>query len=246
MGALLRAARLRFDPRPGLSHVVDFALGAGGLVHVCGPSGSGKTTLLRVLARLSAKSEGEIYLSGASDAQVPPTVWRRRVAYLPQQPVMLAGSVHDNLMAGFCTRSCGGASFDLERAHLMMQMVGLESDQVLSQDARLLSGGEAARVALCRALLIEPAVVLADELTSQLDAARSAATVDLLGGVLERGGGVIVVAHDATPWRELMMRADRTEVLALDSTGSKAGPEADEIATIPEQIAENSSPRTMG
>src|SRR4051812_23050045 len=76
------------------------AVRAGEVVVVEGASGSGKTTLLRVMATLIPMDEGSLRLDGVDAAQLPPTVFRRRVAYVLQQPPMLEGSVLDNVATG--------------------------------------------------------------------------------------------------------------------------------------------------
>jgi putative ABC transport system ATP-binding protein len=142
------------------------------------------------------------------------------VAYLAQHPVMLEGTVRDNLDAGFATGTADLAADKMgqERQQEARRLLGallIEPDEVLGQEARTLSGGEAARIALVRALLIQPAVLLADEPTASLDPDGASALVKVLTGWIGRGGALVLVAHDSAPWEGL-----KREVLELGSSSS--------------------------
>ncbi|MBW2730813.1 MAG: ATP-binding cassette domain-containing protein [Deltaproteobacteria bacterium] len=188
--------KVSLDPRRKLSF--ELTLEVGDVLHLLGPSGCGKTTLLRTLARLRAPDAGNLLLEDVSASDIPPPTWRRGIAYLPQRPVMLPGTVESNLAAGLTYRRAQGA-FDLQLAKECLRGVGLDKD-LLSRDAALLSGGEAARIALCRALMLNPKVLLCDELTAGLDEENSANTINLLAEHMANGA-IIFVAHDPSGWR---------------------------------------------
>lgn len=180
-----------------------FRLAAGSTLQVAGPSGCGKTTLLRILARLDARDSGELLLRGEPAARIPPARWRRQVIHLAQHPVMLEGTVRDNLEAGFTTNTAHPLPDAADRQQEARRLLGallLDPDELLVQDARTLSGGEAARVALIRALLVAPPVLLADEPTASLDPDGASALVRVLTGWIGRGGALVLVAHDGAPW----------------------------------------------
>jgi putative ABC transport system ATP-binding protein len=211
--ARLEARELRADLAKDRSIQASLALDAGAALQVAGPSGAGKTTLLRLLARLETRDGGELLLDGEPAERIKPTRWRRRVVYLAQQPAMLEGTVLDNLAAGFLPAEGGGIFPDAKRdqACRLLSALGLDSNgELLEQTATTLSGGEAARVALCRALLIEPAVLLADEPTANLDSDSAALLVEVVRRWLGDGGALVLVAHDEEPWREL--ERDRLEL----------------------------------
>ncbi len=169
----------------------DLAVNAGEIAILEGASGSGKTTLLRAIATLTARDAGTLTLDGIDAAQIAPTVFRRRVAYLPQLPPMLEGSVEDNVATG---PRLAGKSIDRETIAALVVRVGL-AEGILDRAARDLSGGERQRVALARALANEPSFLLLDEPTSALDPTSSTLVLALVRELAEQGLGVLVVTH---------------------------------------------------
>lgn len=186
-----------------------------GVTVLAGPSGAGKSTLLRLLNRLDDPVGGEVRWRGRALTDWAPTDLRRQVAMVFQRPPLFPGTVLDNLRVAM-------SDVDDQRAGHVLEHVGLSAD-LLDHDADTLSGGEAQRMCVARALLTEPAVLLADEPTAALD--RSArATVEDLGRMLaDSGMGVIWVSHDTDQLRRL---ADHVIVLA-DGTVRAVGHLAD-------------------
>ncbi len=176
---------------------VSGSLNGGEVLAVRGPSGVGKTTLLRVLARLQPALGGEVYLKGKSWRQVPGPAWRAAVHYLPQKPVLFDGTAGDNLAVPFRTRLLSRKKFDGELAAQIMEKLLLPPG-LWSQDARTLSGGEAARLAFTRALLTEPHVLLLDEPTAALDERAKSAFFQVLSAWLANRSdrAVLIVSHD--------------------------------------------------
>jgi len=197
---LLTAKGLTFASHadPGPHYVlerVSLAIEAGEIVDVRGPSGSGKTTLLRALARLLPDVEGTLTLAGRSAEGYAPAEWRSRVTLLPQTAAMRPGTVRDNLLLpwGLKVRSAGHAPPDgaLEQALLE---VGL-GEIALGRDASRLSVGQAARVALLRAVLTVPDVLLLDEPDANLDDESTAQVAAMTELFASRGGAVMRVRH---------------------------------------------------
>ena len=153
---------------------VDIDVAAGERLAVTGPSGSGKTLLLRVLAGLDRPDEGEVQLDGTPQGAWSMPQYRAQVAYLPQRPAMVEGSVEANLRRPFELRLHRGRAFPSERAHAALERLGRD-DGFFDQSATELSGGEAQLVALLRVLLIEPRLLLLDEPSASLDDEATAA-----------------------------------------------------------------------
>ncbi len=213
MVALLQAEELTFSPHEAMTCRVSFALEAGAALRIEGSSGSGKTTLLRVLARLQGAAGGALRLAGESMVEVPPARWRRQVALLPQRPAMLPGSVADNLALAGAPRRFRRA-LDVKRAEGLLDRLGLDPQRLWTLDAQRLSGGEAARVALCRALLADPPLLLLDEPTASLDAQSARLLIALCERQLDEGRGLLLVAHESAAWHEAL--GERLTTLALD------------------------------
>lgn len=169
----------------------------GGVLVVAGPSGSGKTTLLRILARLREADSGKVLLDGRLWTEFTPVQWRRRVNYLAQKPAVFDGSVEDNLRRPFELNAVKKElQYDREKALELMERV-LLSGSLLNQDARTLSGGETARMALVRALLVEPEALLLDEPLAALDRKSAGAVIELINwwAGAQTGRGLVVVSH---------------------------------------------------
>jgi putative ABC transport system ATP-binding protein len=182
---------------------IDLVIPANGVTVLAGPSGAGKSTLLRLLNRLDDPVAGEIRWRGRALTEWAPTELRRQVAMVFQRPPLFAGTVLDNLRVA-------RADVDAERAGHVLEHVGLDPE-LLGQDAESLSGGEAQRMCVARALLTEPAVLLADEPTAALDRAARATVEDLGRMLADSGVAVIWVSHDTDQLRRL---ADHVIVLA--------------------------------
>lgn len=182
---------------------VDLVVPANGVTVLAGPSGAGKSTLLRLLNRLDDPVAGEVRWRGRALTEWSPTELRRQVAMVFQRPPLFAGTVLDNLRVALAEVTGGRAAHVLEH-------VGLSGD-LLDQAADSLSGGEAQRMCVARALLTEPAVLLADEPTAALDRAARATVEDLGRRLADSGVAVIWVSHDTDQLRRL---ADHVIVLA--------------------------------
>ncbi|MFB9329298.1 ATP-binding cassette domain-containing protein [Paenibacillus aurantiacus] len=169
-------------------------LAAGDRIALLGGSGQGKSTLLRILALLEAADGGKLMLDGKeARAYVEPREWRRQVCYVAQQPVMLPGSVEDNLRAA---SSLHGTPFDETLARLLMEAVGLTGIG-WQRAASELSGGEKQRTALVRALLLKPRLLLLDEVTASLDPGSKDAVEALLDTwSAQEGAACLWVTHD--------------------------------------------------
>jgi ABC-type iron transport system FetAB ATPase subunit len=173
---------------------VHFSLNSGELVALRGPSGCGKSTLLRALCALDDCS-GEILLEGRTAGEWTYPLFRRRVLLLEQRPLLFEETIEANLRRPFAYRS-SERKFSAARAKELMARLGL-GEVAFDFAARQLSQGQQQRVALVRALLLEPKVVLLDEPSSALDAESCGTFEQLLRDEAQNGLAVLVVTHDA-------------------------------------------------
>ena len=174
---------------------LDARLPAGGLTVVAGPSGSGKSTLLRLCNRLEVPSQGVVRHCGEDIARRDPLKLRREVAMVFQRPVTFAGTVLDNLREA-------DPACDEARGAELLERAGLAA-AFLHRDAGELSGGEAQRACLARALATDPHVMLMDEPTSALDAKATAVLEELARQLVQDGTPVVWVSHSEAQMRRL-------------------------------------------
>jgi putative ABC transport system ATP-binding protein len=161
---------------------------AGRCTAVVGPSGAGKSTLLRVLNRLEDPTVGRVLLDGRPIGEMDVPALRRRVGLVAQRPALLTDRVADELRVG-------RRDLAAERSSALLHQVGLRADFGARGTAEL-SGGEAQRLCLARALAVEPEVLLLDEPTSALDGLTAALIADLARDHVAAGGTVVLVSHD--------------------------------------------------
>lgn len=176
-----------------------------------GPSGSGKTTLLNILGGIDQPNAGEVFLDGQRIDKLPEQellpIRRRKVAYVFQEARLMPSlTALENVLLPSAFAG-GDDKQTQERALALLRKVGLEKRAY--HLAHQLSGGEAQRVCIARALLNRPLLILADEPTGNLDHATRLEIVRLLENIYEEGGTVVMVTHDP----ELGRRARRRIVI---------------------------------
>lgn len=170
-----------------------------------GPNGSGKSTLLRTLALLTPPQRGTVCFANADESQ---DQQRRKVTLVEQSPYLFKGTVSDNLAFGLKLRGIKGN--DQQRRILSaLELVGLGGFEQRKADK--LSGGEAQRVAVARALALEPEVLLLDEPTSNIDSHNLQLFETLLRRLPEHGVTVVFSTHDIAQPERLGIETIRIE-----------------------------------
>ena len=182
-------------------------LQAGERLAVLGPNGAGKTTLLRLLAGLEAPTAGRVAIDGEPIAGADLKL-RRSIAYATQRPALLATSVIRNVELPLRWRRIEGRA---RRSAALEALERLNVASLAERSALSLSGGEAQRVSLARALAIEPRLLLLDEPAAGLDAeARRAFFDDLEQALGDRATTIVHVSHRA---EEALRLADSVAAL---------------------------------
>ena len=191
-------------------HPLDIGLEERQLTVVSGHSGSGKSTLANMLAGILTPTAGHVRLDGTDlyslrDEELS-RLRNERIGLIPQGHTALrALTVLDNVLLPSILYTKDEAPAD--RARELLAAVGL--DDLADAAPTELSGGELRRMAIARALLMDPAIVIADEPTAGLDSANATAVLTLLRDAADRAAAVLVVSHEA----EAQRFADRSYVM---------------------------------
>ena len=223
---------------------IDLTIAPGSFVALVGESGSGKSTLLRAINRLDegATREGRVTIADEDVASAPLTELRRRIGYVFQSIGLFPHmEVAANVAIG---RRVRGETLGEAEISALLEQVGLPAN-FAGRMPRALSGGQAQRVGIARALAIEPKILLLDEPFAALDPV----TRDALGKTVRalhdaRGLTTILVTHDMA---EAMLLADRVIVLAAgkivadaspaELAAGRSGAEAEALVAIPREQA---------
>jgi tungstate transport system ATP-binding protein len=180
----------------------------GETLAVVGPNGAGKSTLLLALARLLRIARGEIVVVGCSLADCDELEYRRKIAFVFQDPLLMDMSVEDNVGLGLKFRGVSKEEIHA-RAGKWMQAMGVDS--LAKRRAGQLSGGEAQRVSLARAFVLDPQLLLMDEPFSAVDPqTRSQLLEDLSSLLAEDHRTTIFVTHNL---KEAAQMGDRVAVI---------------------------------
>jgi ATP-binding cassette, subfamily B, bacterial len=204
--------RFRYPSRPDTAALAAFSLSVepGEKIALVGPSGAGKTTVFALLLRFYDPQEGAVRIDGVDLKLSDPVETRRRLAVVPQDPVIFAASVLDNVRYGRPEASDADvrAACDAAYATEFIDRLPERFDSFLGERGVRLSGGQRQRLAIARAILADRPVLLLDEATSALDA-ESERVVQLALERLMAGRTVLMIAHRLATVRH----ADRIAVM---------------------------------
>ncbi len=209
MTPILRAQDIRVTYRDHtLLDVPDLTLAEGEVFVTIGPNGAGKSTLLRVLAALQRPKRGWLYFRGNRIPWRRALSYRRRIAVVLQDPLLLSMSVYRNVALGLYLRGRWGAPV---RKRVMHWLDQFHVAHLAHRPGHSLSGGEAQRVALARAFALEPDILFLDEPFAGLDMPTHLEILADLRRVLrETGCTTFLVTHDRD---EALALADRVAVM---------------------------------
>jgi ATP-binding cassette subfamily B protein len=168
----------------------------GERVALVGPSGAGKSTVFALLLRFYDPQQGTVRIDGIDVRDMDPGTLRRLVAVVPQEPVIFAASVLDNVRYGRPQAAAEEVRAACERAFALefIERLPQGMDTPLGERGVTLSGGQRQRLSIARALLADRPILLLDEATSALDAAAERLVQQALEA-LEQGRTTLVIAH---------------------------------------------------
>lgn len=201
-------------------HEMDFTLSGGELKVITGRSGGGKTTLLNILGGLLSPSQGTVHIDGTdlyaiSDKELS-RFRNRHIAVIPQSAgAIYTLNVKENILLPTMMYAKRTGE-NLDKAKELMECFGILDLRVAMPSE--LSGGELRRMAIARALIMEPDFILADEPTGDLDDENTQKVLGLLRKKADEGAAVLIISHDpeALEYADEVFRMDGGELKAAD------------------------------
>ncbi|EAR20993.1 ABC transporter transmembrane domain-containing protein [Nitrococcus mobilis] len=209
----LRNVTFHYPSRPETAALRKLSLNLrpGRKVALVGPSGAGKSTVLQLLLRFYDPDEGVIRFDGVDLRAADPQQLRKRVALVPQDPVIFGADAWENIRYGHANVSAAQIRRAAEAAHAaeFLDQLPQGFDTFLGERGIRLSGGQRQRIAIARAILRDPALLLLDEATSSLDAESERFVQDGLEQLM-RGRSTLIIAHRLATVRKV------DEILVMD------------------------------
>lgn len=185
-----------YKPGQPVLNDINFVLRPGEMIGIVGPSGSGKSTLSGLLLRLRMPGSGSITVDGTPLADIRAEIWAERTAFVPQDSRLIFGTVADNIRFFREGHDLDAVIAAARAAHLDDEIMALPQgyDTLIGPGARGMSGGQAQRLSIARALLAHPQLIVMDEPTSALDA-RSEQLVAQTLAELKGTATLVLIAH---------------------------------------------------
>lgn len=188
----------RYGTRKNVLNNISFSIEPGSQVAFVGESGSGKTTISKLLMHYYEAQEGDIYYDDYHIKEINRIALRNQIAYVSQESFFFSASIYENLCFGLerlvtleeiievCKQAC---------VHEFVGELPLRYETYLEENASNLSGGQRQRLAIARALLKKPDILILDEATSNLDSTTEKNITDMLKELGSQGVTVIMIAH---------------------------------------------------
>jgi ATP-binding cassette subfamily C protein CydD len=189
---------------------INLSLFSGERVALVGPSGGGKTSIAQILLRFIEPSTGDVFVNGELLKTISLKNWREQIAYVPQTPYLFAGSIAENIHFGRPSATIEEVRSAAQEgsAHEFILALPDGYDTLLGEGGTRLSGGQAQRIAIARALLKDAPLLILDEATSSLDPDSEYAVQQALKRLMQ-GKTALIIAHRLSTVRQ----ADRILVL---------------------------------
>ncbi|WP_431188306.1 peptidase domain-containing ABC transporter [Bacillus thuringiensis] len=188
----------RYGTRMNVLNNISFSIEPGSQVAFVGESGSGKTTISKLLMHYHSPQQGEIYYDDFHIKEINRNALRDRIAYVSQESFFFSASIYENLCFGLEQQVTLEEIIQvckLAAVHDFVSELPLRYETLLEENASNLSGGQRQRLAIARALLKKPNILILDEATSNLDSTTEKHITDMLKELGVQGVTVIMIAH---------------------------------------------------
>ncbi|MER9460135.1 ABC transporter ATP-binding protein/permease [Mesorhizobium sp. M0387] len=188
------------DAREAVLHKAVFDIRSGRSTALIGRSGAGKTTIVNLLCRFVKPDSGRILVDGAPLDEVDPSQWRRNIALASQELELVDGTIFENIIYGYDTASASDAmrAARLAEAHQFIEHLPQGYATLVGYRGINLSAGQRQRIALARALVRDPDILILDEATSAVDGLSEAAIVETLKSRAGRRTTIVISHHYST------------------------------------------------
>ena len=186
----------KYGQRQNVLEEINLEIKPGERIALVGESGSGKTTLAKLLLNLYPLEEGEILIDNNNILDIKREVLRTKIAYVPQETFLFSGTIMENLALGLERISMEEIveASKMAKAHDFINELPLRYETLLDENGANLSGGQRQRLAIARAILKKPNILILDEATSNLDSITEAAIESTIRQ-LSRSMSTIIIAH---------------------------------------------------
>ncbi len=211
-----------YPTRPAVSIFkgLDFEIPQGSNIAVVGPSGGGKSTIASLLLRFYSPTTGAIKIDGTDISKMNVKQLRRKIGVVSQEPILFSGSIADNIAYGKPKATRAEIITAARKANCMfIEDFPDGLDTSVGPRGAMLSGGKKQRIAIARALVKNPDILILDEATSALDAESETLVNEALGALLKGNNTTISIAHRLST----IKRSDTIIVLGADGTVAQQG-----------------------